>query len=69
MAYLQVKPGEEIDLKPLYDAADKPVDKVVIEFRPEDNSEKITLDEVAKLKVCAHPSKSMLVDQYSTVSI
>ncbi len=50
-------PGEEKDLKPLYDASDKPVEKVVIEFRPVDSTEQITLDEAPKLKVCAHPSK------------
>ena len=50
-------PGEEKDLKPLYDASEKPVGKVVIEFKPDDSSEKITLDKAPTLKVCAHPSK------------
>ncbi len=56
MCNFQVSPGEEKDLKPLYDGSDSPFEKIVIEFTPIDSSKKITLDEVPKLKICTYPS-------------
>ncbi len=52
---------EEVDLTELYDAEEKPVDRIEIEFVAEDDGQKITLEELPQLKVCAHPETTTAV--------
>ncbi len=46
---------EDVDLTEYYDAEEKKVEKIEIEFVAEDNGQKIGLEELPQLKVCAHP--------------
>ena len=54
----QIEPGKPTkDLTTAYDPEEKPIKKIVIVFKPEDDQKDIVIQEVIKLKVCAHPSE------------
>ena len=52
---------EDVDLTEFYDAEEKPVDRIEIEFVADDVGQKIKLEELPQLKVCAHPETTTAV--------